>query len=180
MVGCMTVFVGRHGAPAFEFAVEYYAHRTVPEPGSPDTLSALGEYAAAGMGKELLGKGFFVPGEDMRVALSRHPLAEETAYLAGFPDNRWVQSALLDEVELDMGPAALGAMLAKNKLPQAVLRHAALITEHPPEPRFWITHGLVIAGLCKVLGVPTRPLVPDYGEIRMLPLDRAASLSYGS
>ena len=170
----MTVYVVRHSAPNFETGtLGYYAHLNVPQPGSPDELSEMGMHNAASLATKLMGKGLFVDGSDVLAAVSEHSLTRQTALHAGFHYDEQVEHALLNEVELpDMTHDELAEVLRRDELPNLVLERAQQLIEDPPEQGVWFTHGLVVAGLTKVLDVRhQRLLVPNYGEIRALPLN---------
>ena len=62
--------------------------------------------------------------------------------------------------------------IANRRHTRIALKAAELILESPPEERVWVTHGLVIASLCEVLGIANQfeHFVPKFCEIRELPI----------
>jgi len=103
------------------------------------------------------------------VAVSTYLRTRETATHAGFVHQ--VQYAELSEVDSGLPRLELKAMLNRNEVPDAaVARAELLLAGELPEQQVWFTHGLVIAGLCKVLNVYTDMYKPGFTEIRELPL----------
>jgi hypothetical protein len=95
----------------------------------------------------------------------------ETANLAGFHSLRPYQS--LNEVSGGLTYDEIAQIRETKKLPAFVLQAAEVTLNNPPEEEVWFTHGLLIAGMCKVLGVyqePVRRAWPRFCEIRELPL----------
>jgi len=104
------------------------------------------------------------------VAVSGMRRTHETAESMGFMNLHEYPG--LSEVNHGVDLAELRKMLDQDKLPDAALRAAERIMNDPPTEEIWVTHGLVIAGLCKHLGVEDRAmrLVPKFCEIRRLPI----------
>ena len=96
----------------------------------------------------------------------------ETANFAGFHSLRPYES--LNEVSGGLTYDEIKNIRATKKLPAFVLRTAEETLNNPPEEEVWFTHGLLIAGMCKVLGVYQEPVIqrpwPRFCEIRELPL----------
>lgn len=105
-----------------------------------------------------------------KVALSEFVRTQQTAKLVGFQDVLTTIYPQLNEVKYGMKLAVLRALLRDNKIPSIAPRAAeALLRSAPPEG-VWITHGLLIAGMCTLLGVADqyeRP-VPRQCEVRRL------------
>lgn len=103
------------------------------------------------------------------VATSRLQRTQETAREAGFLNLSTY--SVLDEVEHGMELTILREALDKKQLPAAAVEVAQAVLEDPPRESVWITHGLVIAGLCQVLGVcQDARFIPRFCEIRELPV----------
>jgi hypothetical protein len=107
------------------------------------------------------------------VATSRMRRSQDSAISAGCMNivfygvlNEATEELSLDEL-LQIKPA-----LAKNQVPTCAINRAAQLLESPPEEGLWVTHGLIIIGLCEVLGVrsPEWRFLPNFGEIRELPI----------
>jgi hypothetical protein len=106
---------------------------------------------------------------DKRIATSQLRRAQETAEKAGF--QRIISYALLNEVAHGVVLPQLRSQLNNNILPNEAIDAAESLLDQPPVEDIWITHGLVIAGLCAVLNVyQDRSLIPRFCEIRELPL----------
>lgn len=102
-----------------------------------------------------------------RAAVSELLRTQQTARAMGF----WRQKryALLNEVLLDKSGPELRAMLDAKQLPPAALRAAEAVLNSPPAEKVWVTHGLLIAGMCYILGVHTfERFIPRFGEVRVL------------
>jgi len=104
------------------------------------------------------------------IAVSTMLRTQETAMVMGFSSHQ--EYDILDEVNHRTELHKLRIMLDKDILPVAALDHAEYLLEHPPEEGVWVTHGLVIAGLCKVLGISQENwrLIPRFCEVRELPI----------
>jgi len=103
-------------------------------------------------------------------AVSRLRRTQETAMYLGF--TRQKQYSLLDEVVHGMKGPDLRSLLDSGRLPSSALVAAEAILNHAPRERVWVTHGLVIAGLCQVLNVGANyeRLIPRFCEVRRLSL----------
>lgn len=64
----------------------------------------------------------------------------------------------------------LRAMLRQNQIPPIALKAAEVTLRQAPSEGVWVSHGLLIAGLCTVLGVADRyeRPVPRQCEVRQL------------
>ncbi len=104
------------------------------------------------------------------VAVSRLLRTAQTATEAGF--QTITPYVRLNEVEHGLEGAELRALLDAGGLPERALEHAAALLDNPPAEAIWISHGLVIAGLCAVLGLNHQyeRRVPRFCEIRELPI----------
>ena len=74
----------------------------------------------------------------------------------------------MNEVKPGIPAVRLKEMLENKNLPEAASFNAKRILKHPPVEPVWITHGLVIAGLCRELGIEDdyEHFIPKFGEIR--------------
>ena len=116
--------------------------------------------------------------KDSRVAISNSSWTRLTAEAAGFKDDGMTAYGYLDDVAQGMERSVLHALLKAGKLPKAAIRRAKEILTDPPQESVWISHGLVIAGLCEVLGVTAdfeRP-VPQFCEVRVLDIAAYAQI----
>ena len=105
------------------------------------------------------------------VAVSTMRRTQETASAMGLSDQ--VIYPELQEIEHGMDLLELRSMLDNGKLPDAAIRTAESLLDNPPVEGVWVTHGLVIAGLCRTLGIARDDwrLVPRFCEIREAPID---------
>jgi hypothetical protein len=104
------------------------------------------------------------------VAVSELRRSQETAHEAGF--KTLVVKSSLNELMHDMDRTGFRNMIAAGRLPSIATEGAQALLEDPPDEQIWITHGLVIAGLCQILGVARNErLIPRFCEIRTLPLE---------
>lgn len=100
-------------------------------------------------------------------ATSTYSRTMETAILAGHVIT--TPYGLLDEVSHGLELPHLRQLLDQKQLPVAALRTAEAILEKPPSEAIWYTHGLVIAGLCKILDThQDRRFIPEFCEARAL------------
>ena len=104
------------------------------------------------------------------VAVSGLLRTRQTAEVMGF--QRITSYESLNEVEHGMEGGALRVMLDVGQLPPAALRAAESILHQPPTEGVWITHGLVIAGLSRILDIDREfeRLIPRFCEVRELPI----------
>lgn len=102
------------------------------------------------------------------IATSELARTQQTASSAGFVA---LQSyAQLNEVLHGMDGHELRAMLDRRKLPSAAIQAAEAVLANPPKEEFWISHGLLIAGMCAVTGVyQNERLIPRFCEVRVIP-----------
>ncbi len=103
-------------------------------------------------------------------AVSKMLRSQETASEAGFIDI--TEYAILNEVDTKLPYPELKEVIASRRHTAIALKAAELILENPPKEQIWITHGLVIASLCEVLGISNQfeNFVPKFCEIRNLPI----------
>lgn len=128
----------------------------------------LGREQAQGIPSVLLARyGIVAASQDVAVSTLRR--TQETAQDAGFRSQ--TQYPLLDEIAQD---AIQGIKFREMKeagvLPDVAIWAAEQLLENPPVEGIWVTHGLLIAGLCKVLDVyQDERLIPRFCEIREIP-----------
>lgn len=141
-----------------------------PAFGHPDApLMSEGRLIAQRMGLTLQDTHRVIP-DTTPVAVSNMLRAQETAREAGFVQLNPYE--ILNEVDTRLPHPELRAMIDSRQHTDVALRAAKLILENPPEERVWVTHGLVIASLCEVIGVARKfeHFVPKFCEIRELPI----------
>lgn len=104
------------------------------------------------------------------VAVSYLLRTKQTAEVMGFRPITPYES--LNEVEHGMELLALRALLDIGELPRAALQAAAALLRKHPSEKVWVAHGLIIAGLCHVLGISHQfdRLIPRFCEVRALPI----------
>lgn len=99
------------------------------------------------------------------VAVSEMKRTQQTASEAGF--KKITPYAVLDEIRHGMDLQDLRDMLDEGELPPIAIRMAEETLANPPKERFWIAHGLRIAGICAVLGVhKEKRLIPRFCDLR--------------
>jgi len=96
------------------------------------------------------------------VAVSELIRTRQTAMEAGFPEEHLQTSSLLNEIHT-ADPHKTVEMIGRGELPQEALVAAKKLLSNPPQETIWFTHGLVIAALREVLGLPG--FIPDFCEI---------------
>jgi hypothetical protein len=102
------------------------------------------------------------------VAVSEFSRTQLTAELLGF--KKRTSYPELNEVDHGMALDVLRGMLRQNQVPPVALTAARKTLDQPPAEDVWVTHGLLIAGLCTLLGTANqyeRP-VPRQCEVRQL------------
>jgi hypothetical protein len=162
----MSTLVGRHslseannrnnyGTPAF-------GHADAP-------LMPEGRLIAQNIGVEFESVHGIIPAT-VTVAVSKMLRAQETAREAGFIN--LIEYAILNEVDTQLLHPELKNAIANRQHTTVALQAAELILENPPAEQVWVTHGLVIASLCEVLGIASQfeHFVPRFCEIRELPI----------
>lgn len=160
----MPIFVIRHG---LSFAND---NKSLAFASSEAHLMPEGIAQASQLGFKLR-NDYSIDPQTTEIAVSQFNRASETASSAGF--TKFTKYPLLNEITHGMNLIDLRASLDRGVLPQAAIEGAEYILEHPPTEAIWVTHGLVIAGLCKVLGIYQKDnLIPRFCEIRQLPIDR--------
>jgi len=130
-------------------------------------LMGLGREQAKDLGVEMvIARGF---SSDEPIAVSELVRVQETARLAGFYTTRAYPG--LNEAVHGLPLDDLRTLLGKGELPPKAIVQAETLLNNPPEERIWISHGLVIAGLCQALGIyQDKRLIPAFCEIRELDL----------
>jgi hypothetical protein len=108
------------------------------------------------------------------VAVSEFKRTNQMTKLLGFrEEEEWTKPyRVLNEVDHEMELDVLRAMLRRNEIPAIALQTAEATLERSPKEKVWITHGLLIAGLCIVLDIADQyeRLVPRQCEVRQLTL----------
>jgi hypothetical protein len=89
---------------------------------------------------------------DARAAVSKFVRTQQTARLLGFRKDMTLPYSELDEVDHGMELGTLRAMLRQNQIPPIALKAAKATLRQAPSEDVWVSHGLLIAGLCAVLG----------------------------
>ena len=162
----MSKLVGRHSLSEANNRNNY----GTPAFGHPDApLMDEGRSIAQRMGVEFEAVHGIIP-VTTPAAVSKMLRAQETAREAGFVDLN--EYKILNEVDARLPYPDLKDAIANRRHTSIALKTAELILENPPEEQVWITHGLVIASLCEVLGVANQfeRFVPKFCEIRELPI----------
>lgn len=138
---------------------------------SPDApLMPEGLAAAERLGLQLQEQFGITPNTE-HIATSQYLRTIQTALTMGAHYNHLRQYTILNELPRQQSGPELRAMLDNGQLPAQALVRAEAILASPPEEDVWVTHGLVIAGLCRTLGVySNQRAVPRFCEIRELPL----------
>ena len=158
----MDVYIGRHGvSPANDKDSPAFGSTKAP-------LLPVGEEQATAMGNEFTNEYSIIPSAT-DVAVSELTRAQQTARCAGF--TKLCITPLLNEVTTQMSQEELYDCLTNKYVPRASIEAAKRLLITPPEQIVWVTHGLVIAGLCEVLGVSNDyRFIPRFCEIRQLTL----------
>lgn len=108
------------------------------------------------------------------VAVSNLRRTRETAELMGFDSDNIHPYDELNEVGQGTKKESLEAMIEgvrRGELPEMVLAAARAIRDARLEEKVWVTHGLVIAGLCRIANIHHRfdRVIPRFCEVRELP-----------
>ena len=164
----MQVYVIRHGLSE----ANNYNNIGTPAFGNPDApLMQLGIEQARLIPAELLAD-YGLADYDEAVATSQLLRTQQTAHEAGFHSQR--SYGELNEIEpstVGVDRLAIKGLIRSGRLPDQVVREAEQTLNSPPKECLWFTHGLRIAGICKVLGQhQDASLVPRFCEIRELTL----------
>lgn len=100
-------------------------------------------------------------------ATSQKKRAYETAEAAGFKNIKKYQC--LNEVARTDSPEVIDAMIAKKEASPVAIAAAQELLKNPPPERIWVTHGQLIAGIAKVLDIPSSELfIPELSSITRL------------
>lgn len=137
--------------------------------GSPEAnLLPLGTQQATSLGLELVSGFGIVPAEEP-VAISCMRRTRQTAQYAGFSTIH--EFELLNEATSGLEMWEIHESLTKQQAPRTAIAKAEALLARPLSERVWITHGLVIAGLCEVLGIyKSERFIPRFCEIREIEL----------
>lgn len=161
----MSVLVIRHGLSE---ANNRENIGTLAFAGIDSPLMRQGQSQAEDLGYRL-SVNYGIQQAEVYVATSELRRTQETAEIAGF--RQITPYAILNEVQHGFELPVLKEMIKNRILPPAAATAAELVLVAPPEQAIWITHGLVIAGLCAALGVyQNKTFVPKFCEIRELPI----------
>jgi len=101
----------------------------------------------------VLSREYDVNTRNTRVAVSEFARTQQTARLVGFRKALTLPYSELNEVDHGIALGTLRAMLRQNRIPPIAMRTAEATLRQAPSEGVWVTHGLLIAGLCTVLGV---------------------------
>jgi hypothetical protein len=162
----MSKLVGRHSLSE----ANNYNNYGTPAFGHADApLMSEGLLIAQNRGVEFVNIHGIIP-HVTPAAVSKMRRAQETARGAGFVDLS--EYAILNEVDTLLPYPKLKELIANRQHTTVALKAAESILNNPPEEQIWVTHGLVIASLCEVLGVANQfeHFVPKFCEIRELPI----------
>lgn len=144
-------------------------NKGTPAFGAPAApLMPEGQEMARKLGDELR-TGYGIDPACTIVAVSQLRRTRETAAYAGFGEI--ATYPVLNEVDKDdIDYPTMKEGLLRGEVPQVVLDQAQQVLDRPPAERVWVTHGLVIVGLTRLLGVQDRyaRLLPRFCEIRLL------------
>lgn len=135
---------------------------------SEASLMAQGKEQAAALGVYLVKKyGIGVLSEPIATSSMRR--TQETAQTAGFTN--LTHYGILDEVPFGLLPERERPSL-DHGIPITALKKAEEILSNPPSENIWVTHGLVIAGLCRVMDIEDKyeRTIPYFCEVREIPL----------
>jgi phosphohistidine phosphatase SixA len=161
----MTKIVVRHG---FSSANDRENYGTLAFGNQKASLHEKGEEQAFMLGR-LLVVDFGIKLEDDVVAVSEMRRSQETAIVAGF--RRIHIYPELNEEKGGLSDADIRIALESRRPPEAAIKAAQSVIEHPPEEQVWVTHALLIATICQQLGIYTNErFTPKFCEIRELPL----------
>lgn len=146
-------------------AVSEANDKTSPAFGSPNAKLLDVGIAQADILGEALRKNHNLNPAGVTAATSKLLRTQQTARCAGFVGIQPYSE--LNEVTLTMRRDEIIEALQTQVTPRAAIVAAQTILEQPPTEQVWITHGLVIAGLCQVLGVSKQySFIPAFCEIR--------------
>lgn len=127
-----------------------------PKEGAP--LIEDGREAASLLTRKLLALG--VDPAHQPVAVSELIRTHQTAEAAGFKTIKVY--SVLNEVNSDLTPAKLDALIGERIVPKQALSAAKRLLKSPPAENVWITHGMLIAGLAEELGMAKNTLyIPE-------------------
>lgn len=159
----MSILVVRHG-------LSYANQSGSPAFRSPEApLTWLGREQARYVGR-VLARDHGIEVSQTPVGVSEFHRAQETADMAGFQRGREYTS--LNEISHNLSKSEWRAMIAAGRLPDNALEEAETRLETPFTEKVLFSHGLLIACMCVVLGVPQgKSLIPSFCEVRELPIE---------
>ncbi len=140
-----------------------------PAFGNPQApLMEQGQQQARDMG-QILSDWHGIVLDESVVAVSTLRRTYETAKCAGFERMRFYSE--LDEVDHGLDYPELRIALETAAPPPAAVTAARKLLEDPPKEDIWIAHALLIATVCRELGVyQEEKFIPRFCEIRELPI----------
>lgn len=131
-------------------------------------LTELGEEQCRLLAPRLLGEYGIEPPTTL-AAVSTYQRPKLTAKLLGFLVNPEPYSQL-DEVAHGMSTRGIRERIRAGQIPDIAVEAGITALEQAPKEEVWITHGLLIAGICIALGIVDqfeRP-VPRQCEVRRI------------
>ncbi|MCA9338639.1 histidine phosphatase family protein [Candidatus Saccharibacteria bacterium] len=163
----MSIYIVRHGLSEANnrnnFGTPAFGNKSAP-------LMLEGRMAAARL-NPLFKHTYNIDPATTPAATSELVRTQETARRAGFTALN--SYAALNEVERGLTLDDKRAVRERGVIPREALDAAKELLDNPPTENIWFTHGLLIAGLCKHLGIyqdPKYRIIPHFCEIRQLPL----------
>jgi broad specificity phosphatase PhoE len=161
----MSKLVARHG---FSDANDRELYGT-PAFGNPESpLAPRGREQAAELGG-VLALQFGIEVAKEPAAVSRMRRSQETATVAGFQTLTVYPE--LDEEKGGLSDSEIIEVLRTKSPPEATREAAIYLIEHPPVETVWVTHALLIATMCRELGIyGSARFTPKFCEVRELPL----------
>lgn len=127
-------------------------------------LTPNGKEQAKGLASSLSQFGI---SSERRIATSTFMRAKQTAWLAGF----WNATAypILDEaIDRPLTEQERDLIHERGILPADALTAAEALLHEPPIEEVWITHALVIAGICQRLNIQADAIIPRFCEVRAI------------
>lgn len=131
-------------------------------------LTELGEQQCYSLAPLLFSEYGIEPSTTL-VAVSTYQRPKLTAELLGFLINP-TPYPQLDEVDHGISTRRIRELVRANRIPDIAVEAGRIALEQAPEEHVWVTHGLLIAGMCIELGIVDqfeRP-VPRQCEVRRI------------
>jgi len=161
----MSVLVIRH-------ALSFANHSGSPAFRDPEAALMLrGQQHASYLGK-VLTRDYDIDVSQTPVGVSEYLRSQETAHVAGF--QRAQVYPRLNEISHNLNRTEWRAMIAEGRLPQDALDEAEARLALPFTEKVLFSHGLLIACMGMVLGMPpSKRIIPKFCEVRELPIKLA-------